>query len=75
MNPFEMHRMVEFIRAQTEFPFDVLDVEESLEHVLGFFGFHPELDGDSQRVLRRDLVPIALAAELGEVARLSEDAF
>ena len=75
MNPFEMHRMVEFIRAQTEFPFDALDVEESLEQVLGFFGFHPELDGEARRVLRRELFPIALGAELGEVARAMDEAF
>ena len=72
MNQYAMHNMVEYIKTQAEFPFDALDVDESLEAILGYFGFHPQLDGSEREQLRQDLYPLALRAELGEMQHLAE---
>jgi hypothetical protein len=72
MNQYAMHNMVEYIKTQAEFPFDALDVDESLEAILGYFGFHPQLDGSEREQLRQDLYPLALGAELGEMQHLAE---
>jgi hypothetical protein len=72
MNKYVVHNMVEYIKTQAEFPFDALDVEESLEEVLGYFGFHPQLDVATREQLLADLLPLALGAELGEMQHLAE---
>ena len=70
MNQYAMHNMVEYIKTQAEFPFDALDVEESLEEVLGFFGFHPQLDEGEIALVRKDLMQMALSAELAEMQHM-----
>lgn len=74
MNRYVVHNMVEYIKTQAEFPFDAMDVEESLEEVLGYFGFHPQLDEPAREQLREDLLPLALGTELGEMQHLAESA-
>lgn len=70
MNQYAMHNMVEYIKTQPEFPFDLLDVEESLEDVLGYFGFHADLHECEREQLLQDLVPLALGSELAEMQHL-----
>jgi hypothetical protein len=72
MNQFELHRMVEFIRMQSEFPFDARDIEEALDDVIRFYGFLPPRDAVSRGQLVKDLLPVALSAELGEIAHQME---
>jgi hypothetical protein len=72
MNQYAMHNMVEYIKTQAEFPFDALDVDESLEAILDYFGFHPQLDASDSEQLRQDLYPLALSTELGEMQHLAE---
>lgn len=55
---------------QDEFPFDVLDVEDSMDEVLAYYGFHPELDDQERQELKAGLTGLASAAELAEVARM-----
>ena len=72
MDRYNIHKMVEYIRTQPEFPFDGIDVEESLEEVLAYFGLHPQLDEDERRQLRQELLPMALEDEFAEVSLLAE---
>ena len=72
MNKYVMHNMVEYIKTQAEFPFDAIDVEESLEEVLGYYGFDPQLDAGERELLRKDLLQVALSAELAEMQHLAE---
>ena len=67
-----IHKTVEYIKLQPEFPFDVIDVEESVNDVLAFFGLHPELSAEERTEVRRELVKKARSAELAEVSRLVE---
>ena len=72
MDRYKIHKAVEYIRTQPEFPFDGIDVEESLEGVLAYFGLHPQLDEDEREVLRQELLPLAWADEETEMFRLAE---
>lgn len=69
MNRQQLHNIVEYIKTQSEFPFDALDVEESVDEVLSFFGLHPELDSMEREELRSELLRLAIEAELAEMAR------
>ena len=76
MNRYSMHRMIEYIRAQDEFPFDALDVEEELEAVLAFFGFFPELSEAESEEVKLALCELGSAAEWSEIARwVNQSAF
>jgi len=70
MNRYRMNSMVEYIRMQDEFPFDVLDVEENLDEVLAYFGFFAQLTEDGAAEIRTALADIAGAAEWAEMTRL-----
>ena len=70
MDKYVVHNMAEYIKTQPEFPFDAIDVEESLEEVLGYFGFHPQLECGERELLRKDLLQVALSAELAEMQRV-----
>jgi hypothetical protein len=59
-----------YVRRQRSFPFDVVDVERSLDEVLAYFGFGTTLLGDDRRRVRRELLRIALGAELTEMAQV-----
>jgi hypothetical protein len=73
MNPYKCHQIVEYIRMQSEFPFDGLDVEEDVDRVIGYYGFHPKLSDVTRRILIAELLPLGIGRELGEVSRLVED--
>ena len=70
MNRYRLNGIVEYIRMQDEFPFDVLDVEENLDEVLGYFGLYPKLDEAERAELRTALESMAAEAEWIEIARL-----
>jgi len=72
MNQVKMHKLIEYLRAAGEFPFDVDDVEKRLGEVLGFFGIVEQLAADEERALRAALVDLALAEQEVEVVRLAE---
>ena len=72
MNKHMIHNMVEYIKQQADFPFDCIDVEESVEQVLAFFGFTPETGPEERQEVKRELLRTALAAEQAEIARLVE---
>lgn len=67
-----IHNMVEYMTQQAEFPFDCMDVEESVDDVLSFFGFHLEMSPAEQQQVKGDLLNQALSVELREVSRLVE---
>ena len=70
MNKYQMHCIVEYIRMQDEFPFDVLGVEESLEEVLAYFGFFAQLTEAEREELKTELTKLAEESEWVEVAYL-----
>ena len=72
MDRYKIHKAVEYIRSRSEFPFDGIDVEESLDEVLAYFGLHPQLDEDERQQLRQDLLPLAWGDEEAEMSRLAE---
>ena len=71
MSRYKLYRIVEYIRTQHEFPFDVIDVVEDIEAVLSYFGLHPEIDAQERMELLHDLYPIASEAELAEIAEMA----
>jgi hypothetical protein len=73
MDRYKIHKVVEYIRTQPEFPFDGVDVEESLDEVLAYFGLHPQFDDEERQVLREELRPLAWSAEEAEIALLAEE--
>jgi hypothetical protein len=72
MDNKKIHNAVEYIRIQPEFPFDGVDVEDSVEGVLAYFGMHPQLDDDERAELIKELLPLAWADEEAEIAYLVE---
>jgi len=68
MNKNRMHCVIEYIKTQPEFPFDVLDVEDGVETVLAYFGLHPELDDEERGELKREFIEMAARSEMGEIA-------
>ena len=72
MNKRMVHNMVEYINQQPDFPFDCIDVEESVEQVMVFFGFAPETGPEERQEVKRELLKKARAAEMAEIARLVE---
>ena len=72
MDQYVIHNMVEYIDSRDEFPFDCVDVEESIEDVLAFFGLSPELSHEERQEVKRQLLQKALAGELAEMSRLVE---
>lgn len=71
MNRYKVRAIVERIRRAGEFPFDVEDVEESPELVLGFYGINEVLDPDDCDLVRCELRVMAEVEECAEAARLA----
>lgn len=69
MNKQELHHLIEYVRHQSEFPFDVSEVEEQLEVVLSHFGIDSELDTSERMEVIRCLRPRGLAFEVAEASR------
>ncbi len=74
MNRYKLNYILEYIKQQSEFPFDVLDVNDGVEPILAYYGLHPELDDDEKDEIRAELVGIASECELAEIARLVDRA-
>ncbi|RLI97247.1 MAG: hypothetical protein DRO96_01090 [Candidatus Aenigmatarchaeota archaeon] len=66
---FRVHCIVEYVKQQCGFPFDVLDVSEDLDAILFFFGFSVELDRYERWLLKQEFEKLAEEAELGEASR------
>lgn len=69
MNKTKVHRILEYISSQSEFPFDVFDAEDH-ESVLGYFGIHSELDDQERNEIRAGLLEMAGVAQTAEIARI-----
>ena len=70
MNRYGLNGVVEYIRMQDEFPFDVLDVEDSMDDILEYFGLYPGLNEDERAELRTALESMAAEVEWAEIAWL-----
>lgn len=69
MNKTKVNRILGYIGIQSEFPFDVFDVEDE-KSVLGYYGIHPVLDDDEKDVIRAGLLEMAGTAQTAEIARI-----
>jgi len=69
MNQTKVNQIISYIKVQDEFPFDVFDVEDQ-ESVLGYFGFHAELDDEERAEIQTGLIELAEAAQTAEIARI-----
>ena len=69
MKSYKVHCIVEYIKQQCDFPFDVADVKEDLDGILFFFGFGVELDSPERWMLGEELEKLAEKVELGEASR------
>ena len=74
MNSARIHFIVQYIRQQGEFPFDVMDVEAGIGSVLAFFGVTEPLEQEDVRVLREEFQKLAAAEQSREMARLVPEA-
>ncbi len=72
MNRLKLHGIVEQIRAQPGFAFDVEDVEENLNEVLDFFGVGGVFSADETDILRQEMMDLALGAEFAEAVRMTD---
>ena len=70
MNRRKLHNTVEYIKSRDEFPFDAEDVNQDVARVLTFFGIDEEFVPEEFRVLRKELMNLALEAEWAEIERL-----
>lgn len=69
MNNAKVNRILNYIQTQDEFPFDAFDVEDQ-ESVLGYFGFHAQLDDEERAEIQAGLLELAEAAQTAEMARM-----
>ncbi len=69
MNKTKVNRILGYIGIQSEFPFDVFDVEDE-KSVLGYYGIHPVLDDEERGVIRAGLLEMAGTAQTAEIARI-----
>ena len=63
------NQIISYIKMQDEFPFDVFDVDDQ-KSVLGYFGFHAELDDEERLEIQSELLKMAEAAQTAEMARM-----
>lgn len=71
MNRFKIHSVVEYIKNRYEFPFEVDDVTEHFEEVLRYFGILVFMDAEETRLLKEELLKLALEEQNAEVSRLA----
>lgn len=72
MKSQKVHRIVEYIRLQAEFPFDSDEVIEELDKILHFFDIHEELTGEEKELLEKDLSKLAIEEEFREMENIAE---
>jgi hypothetical protein len=67
----KIHRIVEYIKL-FEFEFEISDVEENLDNVLGNYGLlEIDLTAEEYKLLKNELLPLAEEYEFSEVSRLA----
>ena len=70
MNRLKVNKVIMYIKAQNEFPFDVLDVQDEFSKVLRHYCLQGHLNWNEQDVLQEELLKLAEAAQTAEVARM-----
>ena len=63
---YVIHKIIEYIKQDTEFPFDTHD---DYQNILAHYGITITLDHDGEPVLREELQRIAEDAQTAEIAR------
>lgn len=69
---YKLHKAIEYIKHQQDFPFDATDVEERLEEVLDHFCVKEFFSSEEEAILIKDLLPLGIAAELAEIIRQAD---
>ncbi len=73
MKSQKVHKIVEYIRLQAEFPFDSDEVMEELDKVLKFFKVYEELTEEEKKLLEKDLSRLAVEEEFREAEHIAEE--
>lgn len=69
MNRLKVNKVIMYIKAQNEFPFDVLNVQDEFSKVLGYYCLQGHLSWNEQDVLQEELMKLAEASQTAEMAR------
>ena len=69
-NNYHIHQIIEYLLAQLEFPFDSIDVEESLDEVLTHFGIDETFTADETAEIQRHILPRGISFQIREMQRL-----
>jgi hypothetical protein len=64
------HAVVEYIRCQYYFPFDLVDLEDDLDGILHYYGIFLRLSSYERELVREGLRCLAEGFEFAEVERL-----
>ena len=71
MKNMKLHYMVEYMKSEKDFPFDVEDIENEIHMVLSWFGILEHFNAEELAILKKDLSQIALKQEYREMTRSS----
>lgn len=72
MKSERVHKIVEYIKRQAEFPFDVDEVMEDLDNVLRFFGTYEGVTEAEKKLLKKDLSKLAIEEEFREMEHVAK---
>lgn len=65
-----IHQLIEFIKQDSEFPFDTHD---ELEDVLLYYDTRYEFDREAQGIIRQEVTKIAENRQTAEISRIVEE--
>ncbi|WP_309400023.1 hypothetical protein [Cerasicoccus maritimus] len=72
MTNYHIHQIIEYLLSQVEFPFDSIDVEESLDDVLVHFGIDETFTAVEEAEIRRYILPRGINFQISEMQRLRQ---
>lgn len=70
MDRLKVNKVIMYIKAQSEFPFDLLDVQDEFSRVLSYYSLHGALNWNEQDVLQEELMLLADASQTTEMTRM-----
>jgi len=72
MSSYKIHRIVEYIKLQPDFPFCEEDVVENIDIVLHYFGIYKVLDEQEESLLISELQKLAIEDEFREIEQMAQ---
>jgi len=72
MNNQKIHGVIEYVKYQNDFCFDILDVLESPQNILNHYGIYVELSIEELQMLQKELLELAEVFQTSEMVKLYE---